>query len=128
MSIKIISILLNKNQQNSFYLHENKTIAMKEKKFRFLKITYFGASDNPNDDVNPYDDLDTFGKATVGSLGWGIDDGVRKRSKLRFAHNYYHVLRHYGVLLTIEDILENLVDDLSNDEVVEKWLEAAVFN
>jgi hypothetical protein len=96
-------------------------------KFRFLKRVYFGTSDNPVDDVNPFSDLQTFGSATIGEMSWGIDSEVRKRSKIRFSQNYFNVLRQFGIRLEIEEIFLRLVDEKSNDTVVMEWAEIAEF-
>lgn len=103
-------------------------MATNEQKFNFLKRVYFGTTNNPNDDVNPYSDLAEFGHATVGTLRWGIETQAIQRSKIRFAHNYYNVLNHYNVTLSIEDIFSALIDDQINDDVVSNWVEQANFN
>lgn len=100
----------------------------KEKKFAFLKKVYFGVSDNPDDDVNPYSDLESFGNAPVGSMRWGQNPDVIKRSKLRFSHNYSQVLKNFKVSLSVDDIFNELEDERTNDQVVTKWIDHAVFN
>lgn len=99
-----------------------------EQKFNFIKRVYFGTTNNPDDDVNPYSDLSEFGDATVGTLHWGVNSEARQRSKIRFAHNFYNVLNYYNVRLSIENIYAELVDDSINDDVVSEWVRQANFN
>jgi hypothetical protein len=99
-----------------------------EKKIKFLCRVYFGVSDNPQDDVNPHNDLESFGQSLVGEMRWGVSANARRRSKLRFAVNYYNVLRYYKITLPIEDVFENLDDEKTNDEVVHIWAQLATFN
>jgi hypothetical protein len=96
-------------------------------KNRFLRKVYFAVSDNPNDDVNPYDSLEEFGNATVGSMRWGQSDEVRKRSKLRFSYNYHKVLEHYKVLLSIENVFSELNDEKVNNDAIKVWASKADF-
>lgn len=99
-----------------------------QQKVRFLKSVYFGVSDNPVDDVNPFQNIEEFSVALVGEMRWGVDSGVRERSKLRFAFNYNAVLKQFQIELPIEDIFSNLRDDLSNGDVVNIWVQLANFN
>lgn len=103
-------------------------MATKEKKINFIKRVYFGTTDNPTDDVNPYSNLEEFGCATVGTLRWGIDEQVRQRSKIRFAYNFNNVLNHYNVILSVEDIFTALNDDKINNDIVLEWVEKSQFN
>ena len=98
-----------------------------QQKFVFLMKVYFGTSDNPTDDVNPFTSLEEFAQAKVGDLRWGIDSEARRRSKLRFAFNYHKVLEHFKVLLSIDDICNALVDDKINKAAVEIWVKKADF-
>ena len=98
-----------------------------QQKFTFLKRVYFGVTNNPDDDVNPFIDLNEFGNANVGSLRWGFDSQARQRSKVRFSGNYYAVLRHYRIILPVEDIFSELDDDNINDNAVEEWVKKALF-
>lgn len=102
-------------------------VPTEEQKIRFLKKVYFGVTNNPKDDVNPFDNLEEFGLANVGLLRWGKNDSVRKRSKLRFAHNYHLVLKHYQVHLPIDEIYFQLEDSSTNDGVVKIWKDLAKF-
>lgn len=98
-------------------------MADEDKKYKFLLRVYFGVSDNPKDDVNPYTDLKEFEKANVGSLRWGIDPEAKQRSKIRFAYNYCRVLQEaYNLILKMEDILPELIDEKINSEIVKKWV------
>lgn len=99
----------------------------KKKKIRFLKKVYFGVSNHPDDDVNPYDNLEVFTNSLVKDMDWGHDEDVRQRSKLRFAFNYHNVLQLYNVHLTIEDIYLELKDDLTNKDVIEIWSNKSTF-
>jgi hypothetical protein len=99
-----------------------------EQKFNFIKRVYFGTTNNPDDDVNPYSDLSEFGRATVGTLRWGVTSEARQRSKIRFAHNFYNVLDHYNVRISVDNIYAALIDDKPNDDVVNTWVGQANFN
>lgn len=99
-----------------------------EKKFKFLKSVYYGVTNNPKDDVNPFTNVDEFGHAPVGVLRWGEGTQTRQHSKIRFSHNYYKVLKHYKVILPIENIFGALDDDMPNDDVVMIWVTQATFN
>lgn len=101
------------------------TTAQKE---RFLSKAYFGISDNPLDDVNPYLDLGTFLASTVGSLSWGGSKGVRKRSKERLSYTLHRVLDQMGVELDQWSALEELENDQTlNSAVVTAWAAKARF-
>ena len=102
-------------------------IPTNEQKINFLKRVYFGVSNNPDDDVNPYNDLNEFGNASVGSLRWGYDAQARQRSKVRFSNNYYSVLRHYRIILKVEDVFSELEDANSNNTAVLEWVSKAIF-
>jgi hypothetical protein len=99
-----------------------------ERKIRFLSRAYFGVSDNPYDDVNPFMDLESFLQATVGELRWGESLEVRQRSKIRFASNFSEVLDSFNITISVEDTWTVIQDDeKSNIDVVEKWVELANF-
>jgi len=99
-----------------------------EKKRRFIKRTYFGVSDNPLDDVNPFDAWDEFLAAKVKDMNWGIDPDAIKRSKIRFAYNFNQILAHYNVSLALEDILVDLDKDTqTNEAMINTWADKAVF-
>lgn len=102
-------------------------MASEEQKFRFLKRVYYGVSDNPIDDVNPFQTSQDFGTAAVGDMNWGIDSDARERSKLRFAFNFHKVLASLSVFLPIEDIFSELKDEQTNDQVVTIWVDKADF-
>lgn len=98
-------------------------------KHRFLTLNYFGLSDIPSDDVNPYTDLDSFKENTVESLRWGLDTEVRKRSKMRFADRYNRVLRQeFHVELAFGDIMKELMDEeQTNSDAVDVWVKKSTF-
>jgi len=99
-----------------------------EKKRRFIKRTYFGVSDNPMDDVNPFDAWDEFLAAKVQDMNWGIDPDAIKRSKIRFAYNFNQILAHYNVSLALEDILVDLDNNTqTNETMINTWTDKAVF-
>ena len=99
-----------------------------QQKHLYLAKYFFAVSDNPQDDVNPYRDLDIFLKSKIGSMNWGGAANVRKRSKERFSYSYHSMLDLAGVNLSKWDILEQLEDDeVTNDEAVEKWVTLAEF-
>jgi len=100
----------------------------KEEKIKFLTLKYFGTTDNPQDDVNPYDSVDVFLDSTVGSLRWGVDATVRQHSKIRFADTFKKVLSLYRVDLDLEAIITSIQDDnKTNRSVIEKWTEIVIF-
>lgn len=97
-------------------------------KKRFLLRVYFGVSNNPNDDFNPYEDLAPFTNAPISSMRWGADASVRNRSKIRFSVSYSKVLYHYNVLLKPEDIFHGLSDESKlNYQAVDIWYTNAIF-
>lgn len=99
-----------------------------EKKIKFLSRVYFGVSDNPYDDVNPYMHLDVFLNATVGELRWGETLEVRQRSKIRFASNFAKVLDSFYISISVEDAWTAIQDDEKNNtDVVKEWVESANF-
>ncbi|KQM79054.1 hypothetical protein ASE74_00275 [Pedobacter sp. Leaf216] len=99
-----------------------------EKKRRFIKRTYFGVSDNPLDDVNPFDAWDEFLAAKVKDMNWGINPDAIKRSKIRFAYNFNKILDHYSVLLGLDDILVDLDNDAqTNESMINTWADKAIF-
>jgi len=99
-----------------------------EKKRRFIKRTYFGVSDNPLDDVNPFDAWNEFLAAKVKDMNWGINPDAIKRSKIRFAYNFNKILEHYNVSLALEDILVDLDKDAqTNEAMINTWADKAVF-
>ena len=97
-----------------------------------MESLYFGVSDNPLDDVNPYPETDSgfenFLESNVGDLRWGEDSEVRNRSKQRFAYNFSRVLVSLGVTLSMGTVLAELADDdVKNSKVAAKWAKKAVF-
>lgn len=103
-----------------------------DQKTRKMESLYFGVSDNPLDDVNPFPPTDSgfenFLASDVGDLRWGSDAEVRKRSKQRFAFNFSRVLASLGVTLNVGDTLAELANDnVKNAKVAEKWARKAVF-
>jgi hypothetical protein len=97
-------------------------------KRKWLRLKYFGTTDHPDDDINPYESLNDFFNATVGSLRWGIDLGAQKRSKQRFADTFHEVLKIYDVNLSNEHIFSAIEDDnRTNHDVVEEWVKQAEF-
>ena len=99
-----------------------------EARIKFLSSVYFAVSNNPLDDVNPVNDMDSFLILKVGQMGWGVDSEVRNRSKLRFGHSYNKTLAQYAVILSINNILSELQqDNASNGEVIVAWNKIAEF-
>lgn len=95
--------------------------------FKFMKSVYFAVTNNPKDDVNPFSDLEAFGKVNVGALRWGVSDNVKRNSKIRFANNFRLVLQHYQVFLPIQDVIDELDDNNVNNDVVQTWVTKAIF-
>lgn len=105
-----------------------KNAELTEKKRRFIKRIYFGVSDNPLDDINPYEAWDEFLAAKVKEMNWGIDPDAIKRTKIRFAYNFNQVLNHYNVILNLDDILMDLDQDTqTNETMINSWADKAVF-
>ena len=103
-----------------------------DQKTRKLESLYFGVSDNPEDDVNPFPPSDSgfenFLASTVGDLRWGTAPEVRKRSKERFSLTFHRVLDELSVDLDAADILDVLEDDsITNTKAAEKWARKATF-
>ena|SRR5258707_8229833 len=103
--------------------------ATKPEKKKFLVRKYFGFTDDPADDVNPYDNLPEFLEAKVGDLRWGVDQEVRKRSKMRLADKLNRALSDiYHIDLSYGDILKEVMkDDQTNEAAVDAWVEKSVF-
>lgn len=100
----------------------------KKEKTRWLSLKFFGTTDNPHDDTNPYDDVSIFLDSTVGSLRWGMSSEVRQRSKIRFADTFKKVLQLYKVEIDLADVLIGIQDDnKTNREVVDGWVAVAKF-
>ena len=100
----------------------------KAEKEKWLRKVYFGTTDNPDDDVNPFTSMDDFYAATVGDLDWGIGAGARNRSKTRFAENTRRVLQTFDVRLAAEDIEASVkLQKTKNTDVVKAWVKAANF-
>jgi len=98
-----------------------------EKK-RFISLKYFGTTDNPEDDVNPYDSLRVFLANAVGSLNWGNDPLVRRNSKMRFAFNFHQVLSIYRAYISPTDVMTVLDnEDQSNESAVEAFIDCTTF-
>ncbi|MBI4516960.1 MAG: hypothetical protein HY699_14210 [Deltaproteobacteria bacterium] len=95
----------------------------------FLQMLYFGTTDAPGDDVNPYDSVSVFLTSTVGSLRWGIDQQVRQRSKARFAFAFSRILVAYEITnLDESKIADSLGDDTrTNMQVVDGWVAVSKF-
>jgi hypothetical protein len=99
-----------------------------EEKFKFLAKAYFGVSDNPSDDVNPFTTVEDFLNNTVGKLRWGSSPDARQRSKKRFSYNLSEVLKIYRVILKDDSILKTLQDENQlNRDVVNLWMPEASF-
>jgi hypothetical protein len=99
-----------------------------EEKIRFFSLKFFGTTDNREDDVNPFDDLNEFLDNSIGSLTWGTSGVVVRRSKTRFAFNFFQVLKIYRIILEPSDIM-SVIDDnsKSNREAVDEFIELATF-
>jgi len=99
-----------------------------QEKKRFISLKYFGTTDNPVDDVNPYDSLPEFLANSVGSLNWGESFTVRRNSKMRFAFNFHQVLSIFRVAISPTDIMTILDnEDLLNENAVNEFINGASF-
>jgi len=100
-----------------------------EKRRRFIKRTYFGVSDNPKDDINPFEDWQPFLDAKVSDMHWGLTAQTKKASKQHFAYAYTAVLALYNVQLTMKQIIDELnKEDQTNQQVINIWADTAIFN
>ena len=106
-----------------FILHQSEYLMAtysKSEKRRWLRKVYFGATDNPDDDVNPFTDIDVFYQKKVGDLDWGISGGAIKRSKKRFSENTRRLLQLFDVRLSNDVIFESVKSQKTlNTDVVE---------
>jgi hypothetical protein len=99
-----------------------------ERKVRILGNFYFVSSDIQQDDFNPYEDKDVFLKSKVGSMRWGRDPDVRKRSKERYSLTLHGMLHAASIELPQKTILQELEnDDQTNLAACEAWANTAQF-
>lgn len=107
----------------------NSMATEQEKNREFIAKSFFGTTNNPKDDVNPFEDMPNFLDATVGTLRWGISAVARRNSKMAFAFTYHRVLQVYQTDLAMSNILDAISDDDAViSDVVDKWTLTAVFN
>ncbi len=97
-------------------------------KKRYISIKYFGGTDSPKDDVNPYDSLSEFLENEVGSLNWGISPEVREHSKERAANTLSKMVTADKVVLSASVIFEIISkDDILNKTAVSRMVDKAIF-
>lgn len=99
-------------------------------KHNFMLVLLFSTTDNPEDDVNPFDSVGVFRKSEIGSLDWGPESkpNIRKNAKRRAATNYRRMLSIFGIKLLAADIKAGLENDTEKiDEIVAKWVKKAQF-
>ena len=100
-----------------------------EKNREFIAKSFFGTTNNPKDDVNPFGDMTNFLQASVGDLRWGISDMARRNSKIAFAFTYHRVLQVYQTDLAMSNILDAIEsDEAVISEVVDKWNQTSIFH
>ncbi len=100
----------------------------KAEKIKFTSRAYFGVSNNPRDDVNPFNDLQVFLNSKVNSLRWGAGGGTANRSKKRFASNMRRVMQTFDIRIDEDDVFQALKpSSKKNSQVVEDIVKDAVF-
>jgi hypothetical protein len=98
----------------------------KEQKIKWMTRMYFGVSDTPNHDVNPFESRAEFLEGKVGDLNWGIDKNSSKKS---FASRFIQLMELYQIHLDEKQILSVLDDENQfNKDVVAIWAEIAIFS
>ena len=104
-------------------------MAMTEKEW--FTIKYYGTLNSPKDDFCQFDTIEQLEDClneTVGNLRWGIDQDVRRRSKMRFSRTFSKVLKAFDVLLPYKMVFETMQDDdQTNRQAVDKLFAAADF-
>ena len=97
----------------------------KEKKYYKISTMYYSVTDAKNNDVNPFNDIPTFLDSRVKNLAWGVN---KKKSKEQFCKQFIEILSLYHIQLSEQMVLKALEKgDAKNKEVVNSWVNAAVF-
>jgi hypothetical protein len=97
-------------------------------KKRYISIKYFGCTDSPKDDVNPYDSLQDFLDNEVGTLNWGTSPEVREHTKERAANTLSKMVTADKVILSPNMIFEIISkDDILNKTAVSRMIDKAIF-
>jgi hypothetical protein len=76
-----------------------------ENKFRWISRMYFSVSDSPNHDVNPFQEMEPFLKATVGQMDWGKD---KAQSKEKLSAMLNTVFQLYDFIIPQSEIIKSL--------------------
>ena len=79
-----------------------------ENKFRWISKMYFSVSDSPNHDVNPFEEMEPFLKATVGQMDWGKD---KDKSKEKLVYYLDITFKLYDFIIAKEEILKSLANE-----------------
>lgn len=91
-------------------------------KHHYLLIKFFGTTDTPKDDVNPYDSVGVFRRSRIDSLRWGNTPPTISNSKDRAARRLHEVVALDGVSLDEAAIRAGLDKNASKiDDVVFAW-------
>lgn len=99
-----------------------------EQKKRFITLKFFGTTNDPQDDVNPYDSVNEFLSNSVGTLNWGSSANARRNSKLRFAYTFHNVLSLYRVFVRPDAVMETISDDaIILNDAIDKIVEYSSF-
>ncbi len=97
----------------------------KDQKTRWMIRMYFGVSDTPNHDVNPFENYKEFLEAKIGDLAWGKN---KLASKKAFASRFVNLLAMYDIKIDESAVLKTLeTESRLNKDVIEHWAEIAVF-
>ncbi len=79
-----------------------------ENKFRWISRMYFSVSDSPNHDVNPFEEMAPFLKATVGQMDWGKD---KTKSKEKLSSMLNTVFQLYDFIIPQSEIVKSLENE-----------------
>jgi len=90
-----------------------------ENKFKWISRMYFGVSDSPSHDVNPFEEMNPFLEATVKQLEWGKDGESRAKAKEKFCEYFMRILDLYDFSIPKDEIMKCLLNEsMKNKDVV----------
>jgi hypothetical protein len=99
-----------------------------KKKKKFITLTFFGTTNNYQNDVNPYDSIAEFMANSVGSLKWGTSAEAKRKSKIDFAYNFHRILDIYNVCVASPTVADIIRDDATMlNDVIDRIVEQAAF-
>lgn len=96
---------------------------LSDNKFRWIARIYFNVASHPDLPVNPYNDLNSFMKGTVGDLQWGNSVEERNITKKKFCDHMMKTLDLYNYYIKKEDIFQCLSNEsMINADIIAKWV------